>query len=606
MAFIPDEVLREVVAATDLVDLVGRTVTLRRSGTTFSGLCPFHREKTPSFNVWPHTQTWKCFGCGKGGDAIAFVRESDQVSFVEAVRALADRAGVRLPESGGGETATGPRRADVLSTLEWAAGFFRAALESAAGAEAARYVASRGIRPEAAEEFRLGYAPADPEALPRAAARERLLREVLEAAGLVRTREGARPWSWFRDRLIFPIADAQGRVVGFGARLLRGEEGGPAGPKYLNSPDSALFSKRRLLYGLPQARKAPEGAPLLVMEGYTDVIHAHQAGVPGAIATLGTALGGDHVTALRRLGREVVVVYDGDKPGLDAADRAADLTLAEDLAASLVAIPGGEDPADMLQRGGGADEFRRLLGGRIEAVAFRLSRLSGRHDLATHAGRRAAAEEMAALLAKVANPVSAGLLARRAAEAVGVSEEDLRRRAREILAPSRRVPREEAAPAPAPDLPPETLAELDCVVAVCADTGLADEAERTVPPVALRDPRARALYEKALALARAGGTLPRDLVSLFGEDPDRPYVALLSGGGPEAPPADLLRAAAARFARRGLEAEAARHERELAAAQARRDEEAEVASLRQLVEVRRRLHSVVPATGATPAAGVAG
>jgi DNA primase len=438
---IPDETVREVLSATELVELIGRIVPLKRSGRNFTGLCPFHREKSPSFNVSPERQRWKCFGCGESGDAITFLMEHDKVSFPEAVQLLADRAGITIRrEANADRGPKGPPRVDVLNAMDRAAGWFARQLTSDEGREALEYCRSRGINDESIETFQLGYAPGDGGKIVRALEKAGFDLRVAEAAGLVRfsDRDGS-PWGWFRNRLIFPIADTQGRVVGFGARLL-GPEGEHTGPKYLNSPDSPVFNKRKLLYGLPQARGESNDTPMLVMEGYTDVILTRQAGVQGPVATLGTALGEPHLRTMRRFGREIVIVFDGDNAGLNAAERTVDLALTEDIAVSLVTLPPGRDPAEVVESDG-LQGFAELLGARSEGIDFRIDRLRRAHDLSTHAGQRAAGAEVVELASRIESAVARDLWYRKAAQAIGVSEEAVRKGAAERQqASARRAP----------------------------------------------------------------------------------------------------------------------------------------------------------------------
>ncbi len=588
---IPDETVRQVIEATELVDLIGRIVPLKRAGRNYTGLCPFHREKTASFNVSPERQRWKCFGCGMAGDAITFLIEHDKVSFPEAVQMLADRAGITIQrEEGGDRGPQGPPRVDVLNALDRAAGWFARQLHSDEGREALDYCRRRGLTDESLESFQLGYAPTDGREIVRALEKAGFDMRVAEAAGLVRVSDrGGSPYGWFRHRLMFPIADTQGRVVGFGARLL-GDEGADSGPKYLNSPDSPVFNKRKLLYGLPHARPETSEDPLLVMEGYTDVILTRQAGVVGPVATLGTALGEAHLRTMRRFDREIVIVFDGDKAGLAAAERTVDLALTEDYQVSLVTLPSGRDPADVVESDGLAG-FAELLGARREAIDFRIQRLRDAHDLSTHAGQRAAGAEVTELAARIESAVARDLWFRRAAEAIGVSEEAIRKGAvaKQQAQRGRARAYDDDAPPLGEVLSPQVLAELDCVIALLADPALADEALQAGVGDLLADDRCRALFAHVHAAAATGVSPgPSELTAAFPDPTFRALVQRLADPTPGPDPRVRMDAATRRLEEtRVLEAEAA-WKRELRKAEERGDAAAVRTAQQELMALLRR------------------
>ena len=321
MSRIPDDVLDSIRQATDIVELVGRYVPLQRSGHDFKARCPFHQEKTPSFYVVPDKEMWTCFGCHKGGNVFSFLMEREGLTFLEAVRQLAGAAGITIDSTASPEAAAQASRLGRLREVcDWACRRFQAGLRWKEGARAREYLKGRGMTGETANLFRLGYAPAGWDNLLGAASREGIGEQDLLDAGLVIARDGGRGGSYdrFRDRVVFPIQDAQGRVIAFGARTLADEE-----PKYLNSPETPLFTKGRHLYALHLAKKemlrTGEGA---VMEGYTDVILTHQAGWPVAVAGLGTALTREQAALASRYVKKLYLVYDGDAAGLRAAERA--------------------------------------------------------------------------------------------------------------------------------------------------------------------------------------------------------------------------------------------------------------------------------------------
>lgn len=370
------------------MDVVSEHVTLRRSGRRWVGLCPFHAEKTPSFTVNPDLGIFKCFGCGKGGDLFSFVMEREQVAFGDALRLMADRAGVRL-EAESRSDLDAPGRPELLRVNAWAAQMFRRQFASAeTGREAQGYVERRGIEAGCSEAFALGLSVDDVRALVDAAARAGLSQTWLLAADLLRTNDQGRVYPTFRHRLMFPIRDAGGRVVGFGGRTLGND---PA--KYINTRQTFLFDKGRGLYGIDLAREPirTRGRAVLV-EGYTDCILAHQAGFSETVATLGTALTEWQVELLRRFCERVIMLFDSDAAGVAAADRAIGVALPRCLQVELARVPEGKDPADFVLLHG-AERFSDVLNESIEALRFKWSSTLARFNgESSDAGRREAVE----------------------------------------------------------------------------------------------------------------------------------------------------------------------------------------------------------------------
>ncbi len=391
-------------AAIDLVALVGEHLALKRQGRRWVGLCPFHAETTPSFGVNPELGLYHCFGCQASGDAITFVRAVEHLDFVDAVEWLAGRAGISIAreEPGSGRRPDGRQRSRLLEAMERAVAWYHERLLAHPdGAPARDYLASRGYDKEVAGAFRLGWAPHDWDALARAL---KLPEEVLTAAGLGFVNRAGRVQDAFRGRVIFPIFDPGGRAVALGGRVLpgAGQVGGrEAGPKYKNSPETAIYSKRRTLYGLNWAKaNVVETGEVIVCEGYTDVIAFFAAGAPRAVATCGTALGEDHLRVLRSFAQRVVLAYDADRAGQAAAERVYEWERHHDLDIAVAGLPGGSDPAELGQRDPGA-----LLAAVEQArpyLAFRVERLLGDAHLGTAEGRAKAAE--AALSAVAQHP----------------------------------------------------------------------------------------------------------------------------------------------------------------------------------------------------------
>ena len=359
MSFQP-EFLDEIRLRLTLSDVIGRRVPLTRKGREFSALCPFHKEKTPSFTVNDEKGFFHCFGCGAHGDVIGFDMRMDGSSFPEAVERLANLAGLALPERTPEDRQAAKQRTSLYGVMEQACVWFEQRLADAGGGRARGYLADRGLDDETIAEFRLGWAPDSRDALKQALAGQGVSEATIAEAGLVGTPEdGGKPYDRFRGRIIFPITDRGGRVVAFGGRAL-----GDGMPKYLNSPETPLFHKGRLLYGLAAARKpAHDAGEVIVAEGYMDVIALHRAGFKYAVAPLGTALTEDQMRELWRLAPEPLVCFDGDDAGQRAAMRAAArvLPLLESgRSLRFVTLPPGEDP-DSLLAARGNSEFSALL-----------------------------------------------------------------------------------------------------------------------------------------------------------------------------------------------------------------------------------------------------
>ncbi len=319
MGRIPQSFIDDLMARTDIVEVVASRVSLKKSGREYSACCPFHNEKTPSFTVSPSKQFYHCFGCGAHGTALGFLMEHDHLSFPEAVEELARSAGMEVPREAG----EGPERGrdDLYHIMEQAAAIYSEGLKHSSAAR--DYVGSRGLGEDMIERFRLGYVPDAWDTVVRRLGGSEQAEKNLLRSGLAAERESGGLYDRFRGRLMFPIRDVRGRVIAFGGRVL-----GQGEPKYLNSPETPLFHKGRELYGLYEARRALRDIPrLLVVEGYMDVIGLHQAGIPWAVATLGTATTGDHANRLFRLTPEIVFCFDGDAAGRRAAWRALENVL---------------------------------------------------------------------------------------------------------------------------------------------------------------------------------------------------------------------------------------------------------------------------------------
>ena len=422
-----DDKIEEVRSRADIVEIVGAHVRLRRAGRNFVGLCPFHNEKTPSFSVNAERGFFHCFGCGAGGSVFNFIMRVEGLTFPEAVRSLARKYGVTLPEHDQSGAAAGEREA-MLKASEVAAEFFAHVLwNSTDGALARDYLKSRGISVETARAFMIGFAPSRPASLAKALER-RGLRDAGVKVGLVR-KDGDGAYDMFRARVMFPIRDAQGRVLAFGGRVLDARL-----PKYINSPESPLYSKARTLYGLFEARQAISSNAsagkdrAILVEGYFDVIALWQAGFKEAVAGCGTALTVEQLRALSRYTKNVIACFDGDAAGRKASMRALEIFLQAGLLGRGIFIPSGFDP-DTFIRERGAAAFAELTDKSELLIDYFLSEQAG-EARGSIAERARAAQRVAEMLKLVDDPFQFDLLARKAADLLSIGEEVLRKEAR--------------------------------------------------------------------------------------------------------------------------------------------------------------------------------
>jgi DNA primase len=499
-----DDILGEIARANDIVELVSSYLPLKRAGKDYKALCPFHAEKTPSFTVSPSKQIYKCFGCGRGGSVFNFVMAKENVTFPEAVRMMAERAGIELKDRYGAQEQAGARR-QLRDVLEWATTLFERGLRNpTAGEPGRKYLDSRAITPETVQAFRIGYAPQGWDNLLRAAQRDGVPADMLEQAGLVVKREdGSGFYDRFRGRVIFPILDTLNRAIAFGGRALGDEQ-----PKYLNSPETPLFHKGEALYGLPQARQAIEAdRRVVVVEGYFDVVMPHQVGVANVVATLGTALTSDHVRALKRYADEVVLVFDSDLAGQRAADRGLELFLAEDVRILIAVVPQGKDPYDFC-REAGAEAFRALLAQAQDALAFKWALVQAEFDAASSpAARRRAIEAMLAGVIKAPAFAQEHLRLQRdlilghMSRSLGIPEESLRSEVARLRRTAGRsaagLETGDALPAPAVK-GRRWAAERELLTALVYRPSRLDEAVAGVPPDRIEDTDLRRLYEALL------------------------------------------------------------------------------------------------------------
>jgi len=417
---IPDDKIEEILERIDLVDLVSRYVTLKRVGKNYFGLCPFHSEKTPSFSVSPEKQLYYCFGCGARGNAITFLMQIEGLSFIEAVRELADQAGVELTFSRR-ERENELKRATLQNVLKVAEKFFQDNLRTAAGEKARDYLRKRGLTEEVIREWGIGYASPGWRDLREYLRKQKISDELAEKAGLIIAGRDSY-YDRFRDRIIFPIYDQRNRIVGFGGRIITESSDSP---KYLNSPETPLFNKSKTLFGLNKAAsEISRTGEVFLVEGYLDVISLWQNGVKNSVAPLGTGLTEDQIKILSRLAGRVYITFDSDNAGVKATLRAIELLTVEGVEHFVMRLPEGEDP-DSFIRKEGIEGWKSVRDKALHGFDFYLGYHLHRYGK-TPEGVAKCAGIVAELIGKVKDPVLRELYIARASEFLGISEESLK------------------------------------------------------------------------------------------------------------------------------------------------------------------------------------
>jgi DNA primase len=416
VALISTESLERVKQAVDIVEVISAHTDLRRQGTRWVGLCPFHEERTPSFSVDAQEKLYHCFGCGVGGDTIKFVEEKEGLGFAEAVELLADRYGVELEREREDPRAEAKRqqRRRLGELLDRTAAFYAGYLwESEEAAKAREYLAERGLGEETLRAFGVGYAPSAWDKVLMRGQRAGFKVEELRQVGLAQRGRGGGEYDRFRSRIMFPIRDRRGRTLGFGGRAMRSDQGA----KYVNTAETDFFHKSRMLYGIDLAKGAiAKAARAVVVEGYTDVIALRQAGVEEAVGVMGTAITEEQVASLSGMVDEVVLALDADAAGQEAMLRAQRVAAGRKMRLRVAAMPAGEDPAEMVVAEGGAERFRALVEGAVELSAFRVGLVLERTDASSPAARDSALGEVAPIMAGMGESASRDDLVRRVAE----------------------------------------------------------------------------------------------------------------------------------------------------------------------------------------------
>ena len=467
MAF-SDSFLEELAARNDIVDVVSGYVRLgKKSGSNMFGLCPFHSERTPSFSVNPDRQIYHCFGCGKGGGVINFIMEIENFSFPEAVEFLAKRVGMELPEqSNDAETR---RRSKMLAVNKDAARYFRDQLSTPAGAAARRYIAERQIGDRAVKIFGLGYAPNGWTGLLDAMHAKGYTDFELFDAGLVSQGKRGGYYDKFRDRLMFPVIDIRGEVIGFSGRILSGD-----GPKYMNSPETLVFNKSRNLFAMNLAKKSKCGY-IILAEGNVDVVSLHQAGFDSAVASLGTSLTPEQARLLSRFTNEVIIAYDNDGAGIKASQRAIGILEQLDVRVKVLSMSGAKDPDEFIKLKG-ADAFRNLIEASENQEDYRLRLITKKYDLSVDEQKIEFLKEASEFVARLPDAVKRQVYGMRVASQAGVNADvvtkEIEQRRKRMLSQARRAENREQAKPERQAQPPERELRYENPASATAEEGL--------------------------------------------------------------------------------------------------------------------------------------
>ena len=423
MKQIPRETIDEIRSRNDIADVIGSYLSLKSAGGRFKALCPFHKEKTPSFTVSPDRQIYHCFGCDAGGDVIRFIQEYEKVDFMVALQMLADRAGMELNfEEGDGKRSN---KRELFQIHEGVSQLYhRILLEHPEGEAGRAYLETRNLKPETVEAFRIGFAPDRFDALEKWAQKKKISIELMEQAGLMARSERGSTYDRFRKRLMFPILDEAGRTIGFSGRLIDPND---RGGKYVNSPETPLFRKSRVLFGIDKARKAmADSRTAIVVEGQLDAIRCHEAGITNVVASQGTALTSDHARMIRRYADEVILVLDADAAGQKAALRSSEAFIAEELSVRVASLPAGEDPDSLiLKQGAGA--LTECAASAASALDFLINCSAKTENLDTEAGLMRTARAVESLISHAPGAVQRDRMVQRASERLGLSPAALRR-----------------------------------------------------------------------------------------------------------------------------------------------------------------------------------
>ncbi len=528
--------LDELNARCDILDVVGRYVQLKKSGGRYFGLCPFHNEKTGSFCVTPERQMFHCFGCGVGGGVLTFIMHAEGLSFPDAVQFMAAQVGMQVPETQA-DPREAQRRKRLLGLSTEAARFFHRQLWLPENATVAKYFLNRGLSRKTMNNFGLGYAPDSFSSLLNAMAEKGYSKEELLDAGLASRSERGHVYDRFRHRVMFPIIDVRGQVIAFGGRVMDDSK-----PKYLNSPETSIFHKSRNLFALNLARKTKSDYFILA-EGYMDVIALHQAGFDSAVASLGTALTDEQVRLISRHTGKIVISYDADGAGQDAAQRAIDLLKKTDLQVKVLRIPGAKDPDEFIKEKG-ADAYRKLIERSESDNAYRLESIAAKYDLDEDEERVRFLHEAAGTLAKIDNAVEREVYAGRAAKMAKVTVEAMEIEVKRALSVRRKKQksdekRELRAVVSAAQPRDRTLqyqnvrsarAEEGIIRLIFADDSLIDEVAARITPQEFTAQVLQKIFAHALTLRRQGHRVTIASFEGYLEENEMRHLSAVVGG----------------------------------------------------------------------------
>lgn len=510
---IDERFLDELNARCDIVDIVSRYVSLKKKGSNYFGLCPFHNEKTPSFSVAPDKQMFYCFGCGKGGGPVRFIMDAEGLDFTDAVRFLAKEYHMEVPETGSSPQ-TRHLRERTLQALTEAARFFYAQLYSPQGVQALEYFRKRRLSRKTMNNFGLGYAPDSFHALFDAMTQKGFTKEELEAAGLITRSPNGTYFDKFRNRVMFPIIDIRGDVIAFGGRVMDDSK-----PKYLNSPETIVFNKRRNLFAMNRAKKT-KSEYFLLAEGYMDVIALHQAGFDSAVASLGTSLTEEQARLLSRHTKTVIVCYDADTAGQSAAQRAIDILKKTGIRVKILKIPGAKDPDEFI-KAKGPDAFRKLIEQSDNDVRYRIEAAKDKYDFTEDDQRILFLREAAGIIALLDSEVEQDVYTTSTAKLAGVTPEAFRQEVKQAkirlrTQAKRKMHREVRTPAQAIQPKDRTMhfenvrsarAEEGILSLLFSDTSLMEQMRQVLTPDDFSSPELGKIYGLCSALYTSGRTI---------------------------------------------------------------------------------------------------
>lgn len=412
---IPEQFLQELKLNNDIESVISSYIQIKRGGRNLVGLCPFHSEKTPSFTVYTDSQSFYCFGCGAGGDVISFVKRIENIEYMDALKLLADRAGMQLPDNSFDDK-TAKLKSRILEINRQSARFFHSCLMSPMGKQALDYLHSRRLNDKTIRRFGLGYSPDSWDTLTKHLTSLRFTQEEIVTACVAAKGRKGNIYDQFRGRVMFPIIDIRGNVIAFGGRIMQGD-----GPKYLNSPDTPVFKKSRNLFALNIAKSTKE-ENLLLAEGYMDVIALHQAGFENAVATLGTALTDEQARLMSQYAKQIVIAYDSDGAGQTATKRAINILGEIGIQVKVLSMQGAKDPDEFIKKYG-RDRFKMLIEGSSNALEFELSKIKNKYDISTADGRVNYLKEFANYIAGINNPIERDVYIAKTANDLDVSKD---------------------------------------------------------------------------------------------------------------------------------------------------------------------------------------